>query len=184
MAARPLLRGLVSARTSFLNSAFRSVKPSKRAFNLSAVRLTPTVATSTPSAGNPIITPPPASPLPAEEAANETKHAAFLGEADSNDGHEAFKDAYGAPAPALDTQNSAFLGEADSDDGFEAQRAVDGDKFEPMDASQSAYLGEADSDDGFESDVEVHPEDHQHKIEDTSGSGLHGQSGEQDGRVE
>jgi len=146
--------------------------------------LTPTVATSTPSAGNPIITPPPASPLPAEEAANETKHAAFLGEADSNDGHEAFKDAYGAPAPALDTQNSAFLGEADSDDGFEAQRAVDGDKFEPMDASQSAYLGEADSDDGFESDVEVHPEDHQHKIEDTSGSGLHGQSGEQDGRVE
>ncbi|KEF53602.1 uncharacterized protein A1O9_10577 [Exophiala aquamarina CBS 119918] len=184
MAARPLLLRLAFARSTILNSAFRSVDPPRRAFQLSVAKLTATVATSPPSAGNPIITRPPASPLPAEEAANETKHAAFLGEADSNDGHEAFKDAYGAPAPALDAQNSAFLGEADSDDGFEAQRAVDGDQHEPLDASQSAYLGEADSDDGFESDVEVHPEDHRHNIEDTSGSGLHGQSGELDQRVE
>lgn len=213
MAARPVLLGLASARTRLLNSAVR-VAP-RRAFNLSVAKLAPTVATSTPSTSNPIITPAPASALPAEDAANETKHAAFLGEADSNDGHEAFKDAYGAPTPALDAQNSAFLGEADSNDGheafkdaygaptpaldaqnsaflgeadsddaFEAQRAAEGDKREPLDASNSAYLGEADSDDGFESDIEIHPEDHRHKIEDTSDSGIHGQSGELDQRIE
>lgn len=166
-----------------LSSGLRSAV-SRRAFRPSVVQLVPTVATSTPSTSNTIITPPPASPLPAEEVAYETKHAAFLGEADSNDGHEAFKDAYGAPLPALDAKNAAFLGEADSDDAFEAQKAADGHKYDPVDASQSAYLGEADSDDGFEASVEVYPEDHRHKIEDTSGSGLHGQSGEHDGRIE
>lgn len=183
MAARPLLLGLAATRTAILNSTLRRAAP-RRAFKLSVVKLAPTLATSTPSASNTIVTPPPTSPLPAEEAAYETKHAAFLGEADSNDGHEALKDAYGEPLPALDAQNSAFLGEADSDDAFEAQKAADGDKYEPLDASQSAYLGEADSDDGFESNVEVYPEDHRHKIEDTSSSGLHGQSGEHDGRIE
>ncbi|KAK5045561.1 hypothetical protein LTR84_009179 [Exophiala bonariae] len=183
MAARPLLVGLASARIAILNTGLRGTVP-QRTFRPSIIRRAPTVATSTPSTSNTIITPPPTSSLPPEEVAYETKHAAFLGEADSNDGHEAFRDAYGAPLPALDAQNSAFLGEADSDDAFEAQKAADGDKHEPLDASQSAYLGEADSDDGFEADVEVYPEEHRHRIEDTSGSGLHGQSGEQDGRIE
>lgn len=92
--------------------------------------------------------------------------------------------AYGDPPPALDASNAAFLGEADSDDGFEARRAAEGDRHEPLDASQSAYLGEADSDDGFEADMEINPEAHRHKIDDASVSGLHGQAGEQDQRIE
>lgn len=110
----------------------------------------------------------------------ETTHAAYLGEADSNDGFETYRDAYAPPPPALDATNAAFLGEADSDDGFESQKEVHGQKLDSIDASQSAYLGEADSDDGFESDKDLNPERHQHKIEDASPSGLHGQTGEHD----
>jgi len=110
----------------------------------------------------------------------DARHAAFLGEADSNDGHETWRDAYAPPDPALDAANSAFLGEADSDDAFEAQKDIHGVKLESLDANQSAFLGEADSDDGFEADIEIHPEKHRHEIEDASVSGLHGQAGEGD----
>ncbi len=78
------------------------------------------------------------------------RHAAFLGEADSNDGHEVYREAYGAPQPALDAKNAAFLGEADSDDAFEARKIEEGDKHEALDAKHAAFLGEADSNDAFE----------------------------------
>lgn len=112
------------------------------------------------------------------------RHAAFLGEADSNDAHDANREAYGEPAPSLDAKHSAYLGEADSDDGFEAQRDVDGRKEDPVDAGQSAFLGEADSDDGFEGRRAAHPEEGEHNIEDASSSGSHGESGEGDGILE
>jgi hypothetical protein len=117
---------------------------------------------------------------PSGQSDDDVKHAAYLGEADSNDGFEAWKDAHGPPPPDLDASNSAYLGEADSDDGFESYKDIHGEKLEALDASQSAYLGEADSDDGFESDVEIHPEKHRHNIEDASSSGEHGQPGEGD----
>lgn len=111
---------------------------------------------------------------------DEAQHAAYLGEADSNDGFEAWKDSHGDPPPSVDATNSAYLGEADSDDGFVAHRDAHGEKLEAMDASQAAYLGEADSDDGFEADMEINPDKHRHRIEDASVSGEHGQPGEGD----
>ena len=118
------------------------------------------------------------------ENEDNNKHSAYLGEADSDDGFEAYKDSHGDPPPAVDGTNAAYLGEADSDDGFEAHKEIHGEKLDPVDASQSAYLGEADSDDGFESDVELNPEKYRHKIEDAGASGLHGQSGEGDEPIE
>jgi hypothetical protein len=111
---------------------------------------------------------------------NDNRHSAYLGEADSDDGFEAWKDAHGKEPDPLDAGNSAFLGEADSDDGFEIHKDVHGEKIDALDASQSAFLGEADSDDGFESDVEINPEKYKHHIEDASSSGEHGQPGEGD----
>jgi len=84
----------------------------------------------------------PASNNPTEDNA---KHAAYLGEADSNDGHEANRDAYGAPPPPLDAENSAYLGEADSDDGFESRRASHPEEGEHNieDASTSGLHGQS-----------------------------------------
>jgi len=84
----------------------------------------------------------PTSDTPAEDNA---KHAAYLGEADSNDGHEAYRDAYGAPPPPLDANNSAFLGEADSDDGFESRRAAHPEEGDHHieDASASGLHGQS-----------------------------------------
>lgn len=150
-----------------------------------------------------------------QQDVNETKHAAFLGEADSNDANEAFRDAYAKRREAMDGSNSAYLGEGDSNDGFEIQRDIDGRRLVPLDAKSAAYLGEADSDDAFELDVienpeahthrvdpeeaknaaflgeadsadvleadrEIHPERYSHRIEDTSPSGMHGETGQQD----
>ncbi|RVX66933.1 hypothetical protein B0A52_09057 [Exophiala mesophila] len=183
MAFRPIFTRLTWSSSSIFSRNLSLARP--REFHLSTVRFSPTAATIIPNASNTIVTPPP----PQASAGgnvdrNDASHAAFLGEADSNDGHDAVQAAYGEPPPALDASNAAFLGEADSDNAFEARKAAEGDKYEPMDASQSAYLGEADSDDGFESDMEIHPEAHRHKIDDASVSGLHGQSGEQDQRIE
>jgi len=149
--------------------------------HLSTVKLA-TAATSTPTSGSRMMNQTPtSSAVPGQtEDFNDSKHSAYLGEADSNDGHEAFLDAYGPPQPALETDHAAFLGEADSDDAFEARKAVEGDTYESLDASQAAYLGEADSDDGFEADVEINPEKYRHKIEDPTPSGFHGETGQHD----
>ena len=212
MAARPLLLGLASAaRSGSLSVAFRSVP--RRSFQISAAKLSPSVATSMPSSGGgiPSQAPPSAAAPRQADDSNDSKHAAFLGEADSNEGHDVVREAYGKPLPALDANNAAFLGEADSDDGFEAQRATEGDKHEAldstnaaflgeadsddafearraaegdkheaMDGTNAAFLGEADSDDGFEVDKDIHPEKHDHRIQDTSSSGFHGERGEHD----
>ena len=117
---------------------------------------------------------------PGGQIDDDSKHAAFLGEADSNDGFETWRDAYGQPPGPIDAQNAAFLGEADSDDGFESHKDIHGHQYDPVDASQAAFLGEADSDEGFESDVEINPDKYRHHIEDASSSGEHGQPGEGD----
>jgi hypothetical protein len=129
-------------------------------------------------------TPSPQVPTSEDPASDSARHAAFLGEADSDDAHEAHRDAYGAPDPSLDASNSAFLGEADSNDGFEVQRDAEGQPLDPVDATHSAFLGEADSDDGFEGRRAVYPEEGDHGIEDASFSGDHGQAGEGDRPIE
>lgn len=151
MAARPLLLSLASAsRTRVLGLPSR-IAPRRR-LHLSAGRPFPSVANTTSGTeAHPFNQPPPSSADPGQpENLIDTKHAAFLGEADSNDGHEAYRDSYEPPPPPLDARNAAFLGEADSDDAFEALRAAEGDKHEPLDANNAAFLGEADSDDAFE----------------------------------
>ena len=107
----------------------------------------------------------------------DTKHAAFLGEADSNDAFEANQEINPSRQEALDATHAAFLGEADSDDGFESHREAHG-RVEAVDASESAFLGEADGDDGFESHKILNPTDHGPL--DPSSSAFHGQPGEQD----
>lgn len=113
----------------------------------------PTASTTTAKLAGDAPVPPQANPV--ESDAEPNKHAAFLGEADSDDGFEAHRDAYGDPPPALDATNAAFLGEADSDDGFESRKDVDGQKFEALDAQNSAFLGEGDSNDGHEAQREI-----------------------------
>ncbi|KAJ9654844.1 hypothetical protein H2198_006200 [Neophaeococcomyces mojaviensis] len=112
------------------------------------------------------------------------RHASYLGEADSNDGHDTVREVYGAPAPPLDASKAAFLGESDSNDAFETRRDLEGRKLDPVDASTSSFLGEHDSDDGFEGRRVAYPEEGDHRIEDTSGSGIHGQIGEGDTFIE
>jgi hypothetical protein len=107
----------------------------------------------------------------------DTKHAAFLGEADSNDAFEAAQDINPSLQEALDARHAAYLGEADSDDGFESHREAYG-RLEAVDLSDSAYLGEADRDDGFESQQILNPTDHGPL--DPSPSAFHGQPGEHD----
>lgn len=127
---------------------------------------------------------PPSAPESESSGNDSSRLAAFLGEADSNDAHEANRDAFGEPVPALDATNSAYLGEADGDDAFEAHKDAEGRKHDPVDATHSAYLGEADSDDGFEGRRAAHPEEGDHNIQDASSSGSHGESGEGDGILE
>lgn len=153
MAARPFLRGVSAvAKAGIFGFPARSVAP-KRLLQQSAVQLKPTTVTSSPSQSTPFASQVPSSGIvtpQAESFPDNNQHAAFLGEADSNDGHEVYREAHGPPQPALDAGNAAYLGEADSDDGFEARRAVEGDRQAALDAQNAAFLGEADSDDGFE----------------------------------
>jgi len=120
----------------------------------------------------------PSSQTPSPAALNyDTKHAAFLGEADSNDAFEATREINPSRPEALDTTHAAYLGEADSNDGFESHREAYG-RVEALDPSESAYLGEADRDDGFESHKILNPTDHGSL--DPSPSAFHGEPGEQD----
>jgi hypothetical protein len=167
--SRPQLRTLATRNIRALSTSPRQLIPVAQQTPQSTIGSS--IPTSTPSASS--------TTSPSFPTEDTTKHAAYLGEADSNDGHEAYRDSHGAPPPSLDATQSAYLGEADSDDGFEVHRDAHG-TVESVDASQAAYLGEADSDDGFESDVEIHPEKHRHRIDDASSSGSHGQPGEGD----
>lgn len=179
-AARPLLFGLASAaRSGWLSAPLRS--PPRRPIYLSASRAAPTLASSTPSSNHPGISQSPTSAIAPDQSEQEadSRKAAFLGEADSNDGHEVFQQAYGAPAPALDAKNSAFLGEADSDDGFEALKAEEGDRQAPMDASRAAFLGEADSNDAFE--AQKAEEGDRHEPMDATNAAFLGEADSDDG---
>lgn len=89
------------------------------------------------------------------QEALDTTHSAYLGEADSDDAHEADR----ATNPE------------------KYRHRID-------DARHAAYLGEADSDDVHEMDREANPESYRHKIEDAGSSGMHGESGEGDEPLE
>lgn len=123
----------------------------------------PPSAASNPMAASKSTSAPPSSQN--QQNIDEIKHAAFLGEADSDDGHEAFRDAYAKPHEAMDGTNSAYLGEGDSNDGYEIQQDIDGRRLDPLDAKNAAFLGEADSDDAFELDVIENPEAHRHQVD-------------------
>jgi hypothetical protein len=108
----------------------------------------------------------------------DASRSAFLGEADSDDGHETNREVDGNPLPELDASQSAFLGESDSNDAFESEKEVEGDKVGPIDASRAAFLGEGDSNDAFEGDKEV--EGDKHEPLDPTISGFHGEGGHDD----
>lgn len=185
MAARPIISSLMACRTALIASPARaltqrSLVPTRRSISTSKSLFDPTTQQTESAANNPITASMAKSTSPSGQNPDDGQNAAFLGEADSNDGFESWKDAHGPPPPALDATNAAYLGEADSDDGFETHRDAHGPKPDAVDASQAAFLGEADSDDGFEADVEIYPEKHAHRIEDASSSGEHGQPGEGD----
>jgi hypothetical protein len=133
----------------------------QRAFAVTAPLFRPPVVTSSPSHATPFASQVPPSGTPPTQAELSADYAAFLGEADSNDGHDIHRATYGPPDPALNAENAAFLGEADSDDGFEIRRYVEGDKHEAMDSQNAAFLGEADSDDGFEAGRAVRGDTHE-----------------------
>lgn len=161
---------------------YRSFAPPQRQFHAFKPLFSPDAAPASPTS--------PSNPTAAQQTTGKPaheedhKHAAYLGEADSDDGFETWKDTHGKDHESMDGSNAAFLGEADSDDGFESHKDVHGQKVESVDASQSAFLGEGDSDDGFESDVEINPDKYRHKIDDAAVSGEHGQPGEGDGEIE
>lgn len=176
MAARPLISSLFALRSAVVAVPVRT---------LAAKSLHRPISTSKPLYAAPqpqsnTITSSTAPSTLGGQTDDESKHAAFLGEADSDDGFESWRDAHGPPPGPIDAQNAAFLGEADSDDGFESHKDIHGHQMDPVDASQAAFLGEADSDEGFESDVEINPDKYRHHIEDASSSGEHGQPGEGD----
>ena len=191
MAARPLLVVVKSVTSSprQLQAVFRATNrlipvsttvasPVRQSRNLHATPFKAVYATSTPTgpAQRPSSTPSGQTP-PQAAPEYDTKHAAFLGEADSNDAFEANQEINPSRQEALDPTHAAFLGEADSDDGFESHREAHG-RLEAVDASESAYLGEADRDDGFESQQILNPTDHGPL--DPSSSAFHGQPGEHD----
>lgn len=191
MAARPVLRVVrpVTNSPRQLQPLFRATNrlipisttlasPLTRSRNLHITSYKAANAASTPIGPDqrhlnppPNQTPPPAAPE------YDTKHAAYLGEADSDDAFEANQEINPSQLEALDATNAAYLGEADSDDGFESHWDAHG-RVEPVDSSESAYLGEADSDDAFESQKIVNPTDHGPL--DPSPSAFHGQPGEHD----
>lgn len=169
MAARPLLiglRNLTRAPPLSLRLAPRiltsSGAPSARLFHNTTSFLAtqttslPTTPGGTLSSSSP---PPPGTvPSPAAVDPNEdTKHAAFLGEADSDDAFNASHIINPPQHEALDGTNSAFLGEADSDDGYEAHSHINPKPQEALDGTNSAFLGEADSNDGYEADSHINP---------------------------
>jgi hypothetical protein len=191
MAARPLLAVMKSVNSlpHQLRAAFRATNrlvpvsttfafPVTRSRNLHLTSYKAAEAAST-SIGldqRPSTIPSGQTPSPAA-LEYDTKHAAFLGEADSNDAFEVTQEINPSRQEALDPTHAAYLGEADSNDGFESHRDAYG-RVEALDSSESAYLGEADRDDGFESQKLLNPTDHGPL--DPSSSAFHGQPGEQD----
>lgn len=191
MAARPFLHAVKSVTSSpcQLQAVFRatsrvvpvsailaSIVTRSRNLHVTSYTAAGTTSVATGPDQRPFATlvsqsPPPAAPE------YDAKHAAFLGEADSNDAFEATAEINPSLQEALDATNAAYLGEADSDDGFESHQAAHG-RVEAIDSSESAYLGEADRDDGFDSQQILNPTDHGPL--DPSPSAFHGQPGEQD----
>ncbi|KAK4944619.1 hypothetical protein LTR10_016053 [Elasticomyces elasticus] len=145
MAARLLL-----VRLALTTRAGRPNIPSRinfvRTLRLSAIKTAPTDVISSSAETNQTVQ----QTHQVQILTDEARNAAFLGEADSNDGHDVYRDTYGPPPTALDAKYAAFLGEADSDDGFETRKLEEGHIHEPLDARYAAFLGEAGSDDGFE----------------------------------
>jgi hypothetical protein len=191
MAARPLLVVVRSVTSSppQLQAAFRATNrllpvsttlasPTTRSRNLhvTSYRAAGAASPATGPGQTPSTAPPGQTASPAAPE-YDAKHAAFLGEADSNDAFEATQEINPSRQEALDATHAAYLGEADSDDGFESHRDAHG-RLEAVDSSESAYLGEADRDDGFDSQQILNPTDHGPL--DPSPSAFHGQPGEQD----
>jgi len=199
MAARPLLIVVKSVTTAPrpLQAVFRASArllpvsattaawPATRSRTLHATSYAAANAASlsTGAVQNPSSTPPSPGQAPPSVVVVEfdTKHAAFLGEADSNDAFEAAHEINPPVLVALDATHAAFLGEADSDDGFVTHREAHG-SVEALDPSESAYLGEADRDDGFEIRQILNPTDHGPL--DPTLSAFHGQPGEHDAHEE
>lgn len=191
MAARPLLVVVrpVTSSPRQLHTVFRATNrlvpisttlasPLTRSRNWHVTSFNAAKAASTAVGSDPRnSTPPPSQTPPPAAPEYDTKHAAYLGEADSDDAFEASKEINPSQPEALDATHAAYLGEADSDDGFESHRDAHG-RVEALDTSESAYLGEADRDDGFESQKILNPTDHGPL--DPSTSAFHGQPGEQD----
>ncbi|KAL6248603.1 hypothetical protein RBB50_004858 [Rhinocladiella similis] len=158
MASRPLLLGLRPVTWSGVLTAIPLRARSRRFIHSSLLR--PATATASPATST-TANIPPSNPVidQSRQVSNpydEAKNAAFLGEADSDDGFEAGRlergDTFEAVDPAI-ARNAAYLGEADSNDPFEARRAEEGDAYpglDPSAAKNAAFLGEADSNDGFE----------------------------------
>lgn len=193
MAARPVVLGLRAAAKAPVSGALRTSRcqvliPSLR-IKLASDTFRPlhttrcALAEAGPAGGSVTSANTSTTPLgkmPAPGAPEyDTKNAAFLGEADSNDAFEAAHEINPPKQPALDGTNSAFLGEADSDDGFEAHGEIHGRPQVALDGTNAAFLGEADSDDGFEARKAAEGET-DHGIRDPSPSAFHGESGEQD----
>ncbi|KAK6365484.1 uncharacterized protein PV06_10591 [Exophiala oligosperma] len=167
MASRPLLLTLLPAVTRSGGLLTTTVplraasRLSKRFIHSSLLRPVAAAPAGTSSSNTINVPPPSASAVDqsrqvSSDPYDEAKNAAFLGEADSDDGFEAGRLERGDTDEAVDpaiARNAAFLGEADSNDGFEARRAEEGDTYpgiDPSAARNAAFLGEADSDDGFE----------------------------------
>lgn len=111
----------------------------------------------------------------------EGKHAAFLGEADSDDAFE--KDFDINPEAHRhhfsNVNASGIHGQAgEGDEPIERERTPVEHRI--SDSRRAAYLGEADSDDAYETERIVDPEKFRHRIDDARSSGMHGQSGESD----
>jgi len=171
-AARPALTALPGKTTATAAIASYSLRNRRyalqnRLFHVRPALLEPQPTQSaTPDSSNPVVSSMAQSESPTgHDEARSVDRAAFLGEADSNDAHETWRDVDAKPHEAMDSTNAAYLGEADSNDGFESQQDIEGRRAVPLDARNAAYLGEADSDDGFEADFVEHPEDHRHQID-------------------
>ncbi len=140
-----------------------------------------TLTTSATSSSSPGINESRQVPNPFEEA----KYAAFLGEADSDDGFEVGKLERGDTQELVDpviALNAAFLGEADSDENLQALRVEAGESFVALDPSavrNAAFLGEADSDDGFE--AQRAEEGDRHEAMDATNAAFLGEADSDDG---
>ena len=113
------------------------------------------------------------SELTEDNSDSVNRHAAFLGEADSDDGFEAHVEAYPEAHRhnLADVNTSGLHGQAgEGDEPIEREKTP----HEPLHESHSAYLGEADSNSVDSADREQNPEKYRHRIDDAASSGIHG----------